>query len=72
MSQHTSNKYNILFPIGSNISTTYRKEVSEKSKANAEDILEKSVNSVNNSDFTPLEIYLYEGEIEKKKLLIGV
>ena len=66
MSQHISKKYNILFPIGSNISTTHRKQVSEKSEANAEDILEKSVNSVNNSDFTPFEIYLDEGEIEKK------
>ena len=52
------------FPIGSNICTTHRKQ-SDKSVANAEDILDKSVNSENDPDFTPLEICLDKGEIEK-------
>ena len=67
MSQHISKKYNIVFPIGSNICTTHRKqEESDKSVANTEDILDKSVNSENDSDFTPSEICLDEEEIGKK------
>ena len=65
MTQHISKKYNIVFPIGSNICTTHRKQESDKSVANAEDILDKSVNSENDPDFTPLEICLDLGEIEK-------
>ena len=66
MSQHISKKDNIVFPIGSNICTTHRQqEESDKSVANAENILDESVNSENDPDFTPSEIYLNEEEIEK-------
>ena len=41
MSQHISKKYNLLFPIRSNISTTHRKQESGKSEINAEEILER-------------------------------
>ena len=58
LSQHISKKYNIFFPIGSNICTTHRKPESDKTVANAKDILDKSVNSQNDPDFTPSEICL--------------
>ena len=41
MSQHISKKYKLLFPIGSNISITDRKQESDKSEVNGEEILEK-------------------------------
>ena len=63
LGQHISKKCNIVFPIWSNICTTHRKqEESDKSVANAED---KSLDSENDPDFTPLEIYLDEEKIEK-------
>ena len=49
---------NIVFSIGSNICTTHRKQESDKSVANAEDNLDKSVNSENDPDFTRSEICL--------------
>ena len=45
--------------------TTNKKQDSDKSVANPEDILDKSVHSENDPDFTPLEICLDEEEIEK-------
>ena len=71
LSQHISKKYNIVFPIGSNICTTHRKQESDKSVANAEDILDKSVNSENDPDFTPSEICLDKEEIEKSNRSIS-
>ena len=65
LSQHISKKYNTVFPIGSNICTTHRKQESDKSVANAEDILNKSVNLENDPDFTPSEICLEYREIEE-------
>ena len=66
LSQHMKKKYNIVFPTGSNICTTHRKqEESDKSVAHVEDILDKSVNSENDPDFAPSEICLEEEEIEK-------
>ena len=70
MNRHISKKYNIVFSIGSNICTTHRKQESDKSVANAEDILDKSVNSENDPDFTPSEICLDEEEIEESNISI--
>ena len=70
MSQHISKKYNIIFPLEVTFAPLI--EESDKCVANAEDILDKKVNSENDPDFTPSEICRDQEKIESNRSITDI